>query len=142
MTLNNYLQEAGALATLSGILAGFAFSAVVQFLSGQREGRVYTATILVFSLSTLMFLFALIMFILGFAAAAELNRVPTEVDGWGTAAVLVLLGAVYVFLGGIALAGWIRSKAAGIVATAFVVITTCLTTWGVSSVIMLFANEP
>ena len=142
MTLNNYLQEAGALATLSGILAGFAFSAVVQFLSNQREGRVYTATILVFSLSTLMFLFALITFILGFAAAAELNRVPTEVDGWGTAAVLVLLGAVYLFLGGIALAAWIRSKAAGIAATVFVAITTCITTWGMGSVIMLFANEP
>ena len=140
MTLNNYLQEAGALATLSGILAGFAFSAVVQFLSNHREGRVYTSTILIFSLSTLMFLFALIMFILGFAAAAELNRVPTEIDAWGTWAVVIMLCAVYLFLAGIAVAGWIRSRVSGIVATSFVAITSCITTWGVGSVIMLFAK--
>ena len=42
MTLENYLQEAGALATLSGILAGFAFSAIVQFLAGEREEKLYT----------------------------------------------------------------------------------------------------
>ncbi len=140
MTLENFLQESGALATLSGILAGFAFSAVVQFLSNHREGRVYTATILLFSLSTLMFLFALIMFILGFAAGAELNRVPTELDAWGNWALLVLLGAIYLFLAGIALAGWIRSRLAGIAATSFVAITTCITTWGLGSVIMLFSK--
>ena len=140
MTLDNYLQEAGALATLSGILAGFSFSAVVQFLSNDRKGRLYTAAIVVFSVTTLMFLFSLIMFILGFAAGAELNRVPTELDNWGTYAVLVMLGAVYVFLGGIGLAGWIRSKAAGIAATAFVLFTICLTTWGVTAVIGLFSG--
>jgi membrane-bound acyltransferase YfiQ involved in biofilm formation len=140
MTVSNYLQEAGALATLSGILAGFAFSAVVQFLSNPRSGRVYTATIVVFSVAALMFMFSLIIFVLGFAAAAELDRVPTELDGWGTYALLVLLGAVYLLLSGIALAGWIRSRAAGIAATAFVLITMCLTTWGIGSVISLFVK--
>ena len=33
MTVENYLAEAGALATLAGILAGFAISAVIQLLS-------------------------------------------------------------------------------------------------------------
>ncbi len=138
MTLENYLQEAGALATLSGILAGFAFSAEVQFLSYEKAGRLYTATIVVFSVSTLMFLFALLMFVLGFAAAAELNRIPTELDNWGTYAFLVLLGSAYLFLAGIGLAGWIRSKLAGIAASAFALLTICLTTWGLGSVIALF----
>ncbi len=140
MTLDNYLQEAGALATLSGILAGFAFSAVVQMLSNERVSKLYTAAIVVFSGSALMFLFSLIMFVLGFAAAAELNRVPTEIDGWGSYAVVVMLAAVYLFLGGICLAGWIRSRVAGIIASAFVLITTCFTTWGVGAVMMLFAK--
>lgn len=138
MTLESYLQEAGALATLSGILAGFAFSAVVQFLSNDRPGRLYTAAIIVFSISTLMFLFSLIMFVLGFAAAAELNRIPNEIDNWGTVTFLVLLAAVYLFLAGIGISGWIRSRLAGIAATAFAVITMCITTWGIVSVIMLF----
>jgi cytochrome b561 len=138
MTLDSYLQEAGALATLSGILAGFAFSAVVQFLSNERPGRLYTAAIVVFSVSTLMFLFALLMFVLGFAAAAELNRMPTELDSWGNYAFLVLLGSIYLFLGGIGLAGWLRSRLAGIATNAFAFITICLTTLGLGSVIALF----
>jgi hypothetical protein len=140
MTLENYLQEAGALATLSGILAGFAFSAVVQFLANERAGRLYTATIVVFSVCALMFLFSLIMFVMGFAAGAELGRVPTELDNWGTYALLVVLGAIYLFLCGIALAGWLRSKVAGILATLFVLFTLCVTTWGIGSVIALFTE--
>ncbi len=140
MTVENYLQEAGALASLSGILAGFAFSAVVQFLASDRKGRLYTSAIIIFSLSSLMFLFSLIMFVLGFAAAAELNRLPTELENWGTYTFLVLLGAVYLFLGGIGLAGWIRSKIAGIATSVFAFITICLTTWGLGSVIAIFAK--
>jgi hypothetical protein len=140
MTVDNYLQETGALATLSGILAGFAFSAVVQFLSNERKGRLYTAAIIIFSVSTLMFLFSLIMFVLGFAATAELNSIPTELDAWGTYTFLVLLGAVYLFLSGIGLAGWIRSRLAGLATSGFALITICLTTWGLGTVIAIFAK--
>ncbi len=139
MTLENYLQEAGALATLSGILAGFAFSAVVQFLTTERQGRLYTALIVVFSLSTLMFLFSLITFVLGFATAAELNDIPPESLDWiGLYSFLVLIGALYLFLAGIGMAGWIRSRAAGIATTIFSVITMCLTTWVIFSAIAVF----
>lgn len=140
MTLSNYLQEAGALGTLAGILAGFAFSAVVQFLANHREGRLYTATIVVFSISTLMFLFSLMIFVMAFAAGAELNRVPTEYDNWGTYALLVLLGAVYLFLAGIGLAAWLRSKVAGIITTACLAFTLCVTSWGLFSVFTLFGQ--
>ena len=49
MTVENYLAEAGALATLAGILAGFAISAVIQLLSANAEGRLVTATIVTFT---------------------------------------------------------------------------------------------
>ena len=141
MTLDNYLQEAGALATLSGILAGFGFSAVVQFLATERHGRLYSALIVVFSLSTLMFLFSLITFIMGFATAAELNSIPPDNLDWiGVTSFLVLIGAIYLFLAGIALAGWMRSKAAGIATTVFSLITMCMTAWVVFSAIAVFMD--
>lgn len=139
MTLENYLQEAGALATLSGILAGFAFSAVVQFLASEREGKLYTALIVVFSVSTLMFLFSLITFIMGFATAAELNDIPPSSLDWiGVSSFLILIGAVYLFLAGIGMAGWMRSRAAGIATTIFSLITMCLTAWVIFSAIAVF----
>jgi hypothetical protein len=139
MTLDNYLQEAGALATLSGILAGFAFSAVIQILATERQGKLYTALIVVFSLSTLMFLFSLITFIMGFATAAELNDIPPGSMDWiGAYSFLVLFGAIYLFLAGIGLAGWMRSRSAGITTTVFSLITMCLTAWVVFSAIAVF----
>jgi hypothetical protein len=139
MTLENYLQEAGALATLSGILAGFAFSAVVQFLANERQGRLHTTLIVVFSLSTLMFLFSLITFVMGFATAAELNDIPPESLDWiGVYSFLVLIGAVYLFLAGIGVTGWMRSRAAGIATTTFSIITMCLTAWVIFSAIAVF----
>jgi hypothetical protein len=126
MTVDNYLQETGALATLAGILGGFAFSAVVQFLSSDNKSRLVTSAIVTFSASTVMFLYSLVVFVLIFATTAELNSVPTDLDLIGIAALLILIGAVLVFLGGIALSGWIRSKAAGIATTSFALITSCL----------------
>jgi len=141
MTLENYLQEAGALATLSGILAGFAFSAVVQFLASERQGKLSTAVIVVFSLSTLMFLFSLIAFVMGFATAAELNDIPPESLDWiGVYSFLVLIGALYLFLAGIGVAGWMRSRAAGIATTIFSIITMCLTAWVIFSALTVFVE--
>ena len=105
MTLENYLQEAGALAALAGILAGFAISAVVQLLSSDQPGKLTTATIVTFSASTVMFLYSLIVFVLLLATAAEQNAVPKQLDNLGTYALLVIFGAVFVFLAGIGPAG-------------------------------------
>ncbi len=138
MTLDSYLQEAGALATLAGILAGFAISAVVQLLSSDKQGKLTTVTIVVFSASTVMFLYSLLVFVLLFAAAAEQNAVPAKLDNLGTYALLVVFGAVFVFLAGIGLTGWIRSKAAGVATTILALITMCLTSVAIVSVISLF----
>ena len=139
MTVENYLAEAGALATLAGLLAGFGLSAVIQFLVMEHQTRLVTAAIIVFSTSTVMFVYALIVSIMLFAAAAELNRVPTEREGLSIWAFLVLIGAIFVFLGGIGLTGWIRSRLAGILTTTFAVITMCLTASALWSVLSLFA---
>ncbi len=138
MTLENYLAEAGALATLAGLLAGFGVSAVIQFLTMENKNRLVTASIVVFSTSTVMFLYSLIVSILLFAAAAELNRIPVEREGLSIRAFLVMVGAIFLFLGGIGLTGWIRSRAAGIATTAFAFLTACLTASALWSVISMF----
>ena len=45
MTVENYLAEAGALAGLAGVLAGFSLAAVVQLLTSNNGGRLTTAGI-------------------------------------------------------------------------------------------------
>ncbi len=138
MSVDNYLQEAGALATLAGILAGFGISAVIQLLATDRRDRVITATIVIFAASTVMFLYALIVSVLSFAAAAELNNVPSGLDGINISGLLVLFGAVYVFLAGIGASGWIRSKVAGVFTTVFALISACLIGYVIVSVLSVF----
>ena len=139
MTIENYLAEAGALATLAGLLAGFGVSAVIQFLTMENKSNFVTAAIITFSTSTVMFLYSLIVCIMLFAAAAELGKVPTERDGLSTWAFLVMIGAIFLFLGGIGLTGWIRSRTTGIVTTITAVITMCLTVSVLWSVFSLFS---
>ena len=138
MTVDNYLAEAGALAGLAGVLAGFSLAAVIQLLSSSDKGRLSTAGIVVFAASSVMFLYSLIVAVLSFAATAELARVPEELTNLNTGAFLILLGAVYIFVGGIGMAGWMRSRIAGILTTVFAVISFCLITYALSSVISLF----
>jgi hypothetical protein len=138
MTVDNYLAEAGALAGLAGVLAGFSLAAVVQLLTGADRGKLGTAGIVVFAGSSVMFLYSLIVAVLSFAAAAELDRVPTELDNLNVGGFLILLGAVYIFVGGIGMAGWMRSRTAGILTTVFATISFCLITYALGSVISLF----
>ncbi len=138
MTLDNYLAEAGALAGLAGVLAGFSLAAVIQLLTGGNAGRLVTAGIVVFSAASVMFLYALLVAVLSFSAAAELNRVPEELTNLGTVALLITFAAIYMFVGGVGMAGWIRSRTAGILTTILAVISTCLITYAIGSVISLF----
>ena len=138
MTVDNYLQEAGALATLSGILAGFGISAVVQLLASDRRDRIIYSTIIIFAVSSVMFLYSLIVSILSLSAAAELNIIPIQLDGLSVSAILIMFAAVFVFLAGIGIAGWIRSKVTGIFTTVFALISACLTGYAIVSVLALF----
>ena len=138
MTVENYLAEAGALAGLAGVLAGFSLAAVVQLLTSNDGGRLTTAGIVVFSAASVMFLYSLIVAVLSFSAAAELNRVPAELDNLNVGALLILFAAIYVFVGGIGMAGWMRSRVAGFLTTSFAAVSTCLITYAIWSVIALF----
>jgi hypothetical protein len=138
MTVENYLAEAGALASLAGILAGFSLAAVVQLLASSNGGRLTTAGIVVFSAASMMFLYSLIVAVLSFSAAAELNKVPTALDNLNTGALLIMFAAIYVFVAGVGMAGWIRSRVAGILTTIFGLLSVCLITYAIGKVLSLF----
>ncbi len=138
MTVENYLAEAGAFATLAGLLAGFGLTAVIQFLVTENKSKLVTASIIVFSISTVLFTYSLIVFVLSFAATAEMNEVRAELDNLMIGGFLMLVAAIFVFLGGIGLSGWIRSRTAGITTSLFAIITMCLTASALWSVLSLF----
>ena len=138
MTVENYIAETAALAGLAGIMAGFSLSAVVQLLTTSSGGKLATTGIVVFAASSVMFLYSLIVAVLSLSAAAELARVPTELDNLNVGALLIMFAAIYVFVAGIGMAGWIRSRTAGILTTAFAAISICLITYAIGSVISLF----
>ena len=138
MTIENYLAETAALAGLAGIMAGFSLAAVIQLLTASINGRLATAGVVIFSAASVMFLYSLIVAVLSLSAAAELGRVPTELDNLNVGALLIIFAAIYVFVGGIGLAGWLRSRTAGILTTIFAVISICLITYAIGSVISLF----
>ncbi len=138
MTVENYLAEAAALAGLAGIMAGFSLAAVVQLLTTSASGRLATAGIVVFAAASVMFLFSLIVAVLSLSAAAELGRIPAELENLNVGALLIMFAAIYVFVGGIGMAGWLRSRTAGILTTGFALISACLITYAIAAVISLF----
>jgi hypothetical protein len=138
MTVENYLAEAAALAGLAGIMAGFSLAAVIQLLTTSSGGTLATAGIVVFAAASVMFLYSLIVAVLSLAAAAELNRIPAELDNLNVGALLIMFGAIYVFIGGIGMAGWMRSRTAGLLTTIFALLSACLITYAIGSVISLF----
>ena len=138
MTVENYLAEAGALASLAGILAGFSLAAVIQLLTASDRGKLGTAGVVVFSAASVMFLYSLIVAVLSFSAAAELNKVPTELENLNTGALFITFAAIYIFIGGVGVAGWMKSRTAGILTTIIAGIATCFITYAIGSVISVF----
>jgi len=113
-------------ATLVGILGGFAFAAVIQLIAMEKKGKLITATTILFSIATFMFLLALLAFVLSYAVVAETNTTFYALGMLGAYALFDTYGAVFVLLTGIGLAGWIRSKATGIATTILALIFSCL----------------
>lgn len=141
MSVENILQEYNQIATLAGILAGFAFSAVIQLLSVDRPGRLMTAVLIIFSLSSMMFLFTLFAFVLNASAIAELEKEVEELSGWSAIAFVIAMLGLYLFLFGVGLTGWLRSRVTGILTTLAAVITFCLVNWLLVSIIGVFLNQ-
>jgi len=138
MTVENYLAEAGALASLAGILAGFSLAAVIQLLTASDRGKLGTAGAVVFSAAAVMFLYSLIVAVLSFSATAELNRVPTELETLNVGALLTTFAAIYIFIGGVGVAGWMKSRTAGILTSLMAAISACFITYAIGSVLSLF----
>jgi hypothetical protein len=138
MTVDNYLAEVGALAGLAGIMAGFSLAAVIQLLTASNGGKLVAAGIVVFAAASVMFLYFLIVSVLSLSAAAELAKIPTQLDNLNIGSLLIMFGAIYVFITGIGMAGWMRSKIAGILTTVFALISFCLITYAIYSVISVF----
>jgi len=138
MSVENILQEVNLIATLAGILAGFAFSAVVQLISTDRPGWLTSAVIIIFSVSTLMLLYTLFTFVMIGAATAELNREIEQLSGLGGWAFVVAFLGLLLFLAGVGLSGWIRSKATGIATSVFAAITFCMVMWVFISAVAVF----
>lgn len=138
MTVENYIAETAALAGLAGIMGGFSLAAVVQMLTAGSGSKLATAGIVVFSAASMMFLYALIVAVLSLSAAAELARAPTELDNLNIGALLIMFAAIYVFITGIGLSGWIRSRIAGILTTVLALITMCLVTYAIYAVLSIF----
>ncbi len=126
MIIDNVLQENGMYATLVGILGGFAFAAVVQFIAMEKKGKLITAATILFSIATFMFLLALLAFVLIYAVVAETNTTFYALGLLGVYALFDTYGAIFVLLAGIGLAGWIRSKPTGIATTVLALIFSCL----------------
>lgn len=138
MTVENYIAETAALAGLAGIMAGFSLTAVIELLGLETKGKLTTAGIVVFSAVSVMFLYALIVSVLSLSAAAELNEAPTALDGLTVGALLIMFGAIYIFVGGIGMVGWMRSRIAGILTTIFALMSACLITYAIGKVISIF----
>lgn len=102
MTVENYLAEAAALAGLAGIMGGFSLAAVVQLLTTSIGGRLATAGIVVFAAASVMFLYSLIVAVLSLFAAAELGRIPAELENLNVGALLIMFAAIYVLLAALA----------------------------------------
>lgn len=138
MTVENYLAETAALAGLAGIMAGFSLAAVIQLLTAGNSGKLTTAGIVVFSAASVMFIYSLIVAVLSLSAAAELNAEPKSLENLNVVALLIMFAAIYIFVGGIGMAGWMRSKIAGVLTTILAVISTCFITYAIAKVISIF----
>jgi hypothetical protein len=137
MTVENYMAETAALAGLAGIMAGFSLAAVIQLLTGGRGGRLATGGVVVFSAASVMFLYPLIVAVLSLSAAAELARHPTELDNLNIGALLIMFGAIYVFIG----IGWRLDtfRIAGS-STTFALITMCTVSYAIYVVLSIFPS--
>ena len=80
----------------------------------------------------------MIVAVLSFAATAELNRIPTELDDLNVGALLIMFAAIYIFVCGIGIAGWMRSRIAGILTTLIAILSACFITYAIGSVLALF----
>ena len=106
---------------LSSVLAGFALTGAIELVALGKRGRVASSAIAVFLLSAVVSVAATFVFVLVMTGVIGPPGFPRPSDEWvvhfiGGIGVLPLAGLV-LFLVGIALVGWLRSRVMGVVTT-------------------------
>lgn len=125
-------EWANQMVFLASILAGFSVSTAVALISGGSKRRVVIASIAAFMLATGLLL----------AVTAVGSSIITRSEVWQqTPQVLgrlravrgivgnLLLAGLGLFLSGLALAGWMHSRAVGVMATLTAALTAVLVLW-------------
>ncbi|MCS6774326.1 MAG: hypothetical protein NZ693_09500 [Thermoflexales bacterium] len=127
------IEQNNQFATLSGILAGFAFAAVVELLGTERT-RLLNTLIALFGASSLLFILALFIYTLTNAVVVELkdnetpaNQVIQGLSGLGVAGFFAQYFGLALLLTGISLSGWVRSRVLGLLTTILGMSALCAT---------------
>jgi hypothetical protein len=106
---------------LSSVLAGFAITVAIELVALGRKGRVASSAIAMFLLSAVVSVVATFVFVFVMTGVIGPPGLPRPSEAWimhfvGGIGVLPL-GGLILFLAGIALVGWLRSRALGILTT-------------------------
>jgi hypothetical protein len=106
---------------LSSVLAGFAITVAIELVALGKKGRVASSAIAMFLLSAVVSVVATFVFVLVMTGVIGPPGFPRPSEAWilhfvGGIGVLPL-GGLILFLAGIALVGWLRSRALGILTT-------------------------
>jgi hypothetical protein len=126
----NLLEVFKQMSFLSSVLAGFAIAVAVQLLSLPNKKALVTATIAAFLISSALsaaatFVFVMVMIAgIGSPGFATLNGawIARFAGGIG----VIPFAALVLFLLGIALVGWIRSKVLGAITTTAAILASAL----------------
>ena len=106
---------------LSSVLAGFALTGAIELVALGKRGRVASSAIAVFLLSAVVSVAATFVFVLVMTGMIGPPGFPRPSEAWIVHFVggigILPLGGLILFLAGIALVGWLRSKALGILTT-------------------------
>ena len=114
----NVLQQ---FSTLSGILAGFSFAAIIQLVSIKEKSRLLGASIATFLVATIGFLFVVFSFV--FVSLTMSPHVNDPSAPSITSAVTLVVSPVFItfligilfLMAGISLAAWMHSKLMGVI---------------------------
>ena len=117
-------------AFLTSVLAGFALTAAIELVGLGKRARLATFAIALFLLSSLLSVVCTCLFVMVLASLLAPPGYPSASEKWvthllGGSGVLPFAGVV-LFLMGIGLVGWLRSRALGAFTTLTAGLSLCL----------------
>jgi len=113
--------QTGQVAFISGLMAGFSLSIAAQVIRSNVKSPIATATFILFTISSLLFLAALYIDVALSLRIAGLEQFPRElleqisfIRTLGTSAAT---SALFIFIAAIGVLGWLQSRLSGIVSS-------------------------